>query len=459
MCGALPVTPPSRLTLMERLLAWIRDNPQLAAVGFVLVVLAGVLGVLAILMQRSGLSLRPIVWFAGFFAIVAGPQAVVHLLDGYVQRSARSDAGRVGAPAAPAEPAPADLAPVSWATVFGPDADPALTVDAKIGLAQVVGDADEAKIAFNARGESALAARFASPAAARRALDRYGTFFAFAQAAGSDAAGWTARRHQGQGEWVHVVTAGAELYAWTAADRETVRANRVRALGPIPSGAEAAVADKGRQPGPELVSQRLTRQTGLMLTIVALNLVAAGLWFFKGSAWAARIDAPAVALPADVTTLRQALLAVNQMPGPVEVAARPDGALEVNWRYADARWFDLMRVHRLKRTHRLVLFLDTAARTVRVREYWSAFDASAGPDGLRLGWKAATGIQFFAVEHQRVFGAQLGPDGRPTGEMTKAYTFNLQELKAPLLAAVTGAGWRWQPLTWNTPESLRWLTE
>jgi hypothetical protein len=141
------------------------------------------------------------------------------------------------------------------------------------------------------------------------------------------------------------------------------------------------------------------------------------------------------------------------------VTARPDGALEVNWRYADARWFDLMRVHRLKRAHRLVLFPDESSRTVRVREYWSAFDASAGPGGLRLDWKAATGIQFFALEHQRVFGAQLGPDGRPTGETSKAYTFNLQEMKAPLIAAVTNAGWRWQPVTWNTPESLRWLAE
>lgn len=448
---------------MERLLAWIRDNPHLAAVGFVLVVLAGLLGVLAILMQRSGLSLRPVLWFAGFFAIVAGPQAVVHLLDGYVQRSARSDTGRRASPAAAAPAtagsARAELAPVAWTKVFGPDADPALTVDAKIGLAQVVGEAGEAKISFNARGESALAARFVSPALAHRAFDRYGTYFAFAQASGSDAAGWTARRHQGQGEWVHIVTAGPELYAWTAAERETVRANRVRALGPIPSEAESVTGGNAGPPGPELVSQRLTRQTGLMLTIVTLNLLAAGLWFFKGSAWAARIEAPAVALTADAATLRHALLAVNQTPGASAVTVRPDGALEVNWRYADARWFDLMRVHRLKRAHRLVLFLDEASRTVRVREYWSAFGASAGPGGLVLDWKAATGIQFFALEHQRVFGAQLGPDGRPTGYMSKAYTFNPQELKAPLIAAVTGAGWRWQPVTWNTPESLRWLTE
>ena len=443
---------------MERLLTWIRDHPQFAAVGFVLIVLVVLMSVLGLLMQRAGLSLRPIIWFAGFFAIVAGPQAVVHLLDGYVLQRAQARTGAAPAPSSASSASTGSLAPVAWPVVFGPEADPTLIVDAKLGLAPVVGDAAEAKISFHARGDSALAARFASPEAARKALDAYGTFFAFAQASGSDAGGWTARRHQGQGEWVHVVAAGPELYAWTAAARETVLAERSRALGPMP--AEAVPAGLAVRVGaPELVSQRLSRQTGLMLTIVALNLVAAGLWFFKGAAWAARIDGPAVALPSGAASLRSDLIGLNRTSDPAEVTSRPDGALEINWRYANARWFDLMRVHRLKRVHRLVLFFDEDRRTVRVREYWSAFDASAGPGTLRLDWKAATGIQFFAVEHRRVFGAQLGPDGRPTGELSQAYTFNLQEMKAPFVEVVKRAGWRWQPLAWNAPESLRWLTE
>jgi hypothetical protein len=144
---------------------------------------------------------------------------------------------------------------------------------------------------------------------------------------------------------------------------------------------------------------------------------------------------------------------------PTEVTERPDGAVEINWRYAEARWFDLMRMHRMRRTQRLVLHFDETSHTVRVREYWSAFDASADFRSLRLDWKAATGIQFFAFEHQRVFGVQLGPDGKPTGEMSKAYTFDLQALKQPIIDAVTNAGWHWQPLAWDAPPALRWLTE
>ncbi len=442
---------------MERFLSWIREHPQFAALAFVAAVLALLMTVLALALSRAGLSLRPLVWFLGFFLIVGGPQAVVHLLDGLVLQRGAAAVPRTPAPQADAGPAAGSRAPVPWATVFGPDADPALNVDAKAGLGAVVGEAEEARLSFNARGESALAARFVSPGAAQRALDRYGAFFAFAQASGSDAQGWTARRHQGQGEWVHVVTAGPELYAWTAADRSRVLAERERALGPVVDRAAAVPAAAVIRS--ERVSERLTRRPALMAAIVALNLLAAGFWFFKGSAWAARIPAATVALPESASTLRAALLALNRPAVPTEVTVRPDGRLEVNWRYADARWFDLMRVHRMQRVHRLVLDLDERSRTVRVREYWSAFDASAGAQGGRLEWRAASGIQFFAFEHTRVVGAQLDADGRPTGELTRAYTFNLQDLKAPYIAAITQAGWRWQPVVWNAPEGLRWLTE
>ena len=40
-----------------------------------------------------------------------------------------------------------------------------------------------------------------------------------------------------------------------------------------------------------------------------------------------------------------------------------------------------------------------------------------------------------------------------------AYTFNLQEMKSPLVDAVTRAGWDWRPTVWQGPAWLRWLTE
>jgi hypothetical protein len=34
-------------------------------------------------------------------------------------------------------------------------------------------------------------------------------------------------------------------------------------------------------------------------------------------------------------------------------------------------------------------------------------------------------MPFFEFEHRHVFGVQLDADGQPTGELSKAYTFNL----------------------------------
>jgi hypothetical protein len=52
--------------------------------------------------------------------------------------------------------------------------------------------------------------------------------------------------------------------------------------------------------------------------------------------------------------------------------------------YADAQLFDLMHAHNMRCTHKLVLELDEHSHKVRVREYWSLFDASAGLNDAHL---------------------------------------------------------------------------
>ena len=100
----------------------------------------------------------------------------------------------------------------------------------------------------------------------------------------------------------------------------------------------------------------------------------------------------------------------------------------------------LAGAHRLRLTHRLLLRLDEAARRVRVTEQFFAFDASVGARGAALRWHTGMGRVFSQVERQRVFGLQFGPDGQPTGDLTCAWRFDLNELKSPFIDAVTGAG-------------------
>lgn len=443
------------LAPMDRLLHFFREYPAIAGIAFFILISTFLATVLGSAMLKAGASLKPLVFIFGFFAIVGGPQGAVHLLDALAHFRSSNASPEPEAPNVVTEeggraPLPS---PVPWKMVFGPDADPSLIVDAKVGLGHIVGDATEAKVSFRSNGETTVAARFASPQESHAALERYRDFFKLVTEAGSDGAGLTGRRYQGGGDWSHVMTVANELYAWTGATREIVETRRRSALG--------TPADPGTAAGPSkrIVSTRLAQNTPVMIAFLVINLVLAVGWFFKGSTWAARVPAVAVAHPLDATTLRSRLMALDSDSTPMQVTSKPDGSLEVMWRYADARWLSMMSAHQLKRAHKLVLFFDPAERKVRVREYLSAFDGSAGRDGVRLDWKLSTGIQFFAVEHVRVMGAQLDTDGVPTGELSKAWTFDLQQLKAPFITATTEAGWSWQPLTWNAPKALHWLTE
>lgn len=155
---------------------------------------------------------------------------------------------------------------------------------------------------------------------------------------------------------------------------------------------------------------------------------------------------------------RSRLLAIGNQDVPFSVQTRTDrDQIEVEWRYVDARWIDFMRAHSMRRAHRLVLRLDETSDRVYVSEYQSTVDASAGVDGARLQWSFAMGIQFMQVEHQRVFGLQLDPSGKPTGALQHAWSFNLQEMKAPLQEVITKSGWAWRPVLLDAPEPFSWV--
>lgn len=428
---------------MEMIRLWFQHYPMLAGMAFGVLILAGLGLVFGVLMHQAGLSLKPLLWFLVLIGLIGGPQAIMQVLDVVAfQRQAGQPAMESVA-----------LRPVSWKTVFGPEADPDLITDPRVPLQAVLAGAQAASLSFNAEGESALAARFDSPQAVAQALAAYVAFFQLDQADGSNETGRTGQRYAGTGEWNHVVAAGNELYAWTGPSRASVESRRVQSLGAIPATAKTQRAHEAR-----LVTGSLG--WNIMLPFAVVNLIVVVLWFFWGAAWAARVmpEATLATSPMGATNVRQRILAAYGADSPVQVSTNADGSLTLDWRYGDAQWLDLMRIHKFKRTERLVLQLDEADHTVRVREYWSAFEASAGADGAHMQWQAASGMQFFRLEQERVFGVQLDAQGRATGELSKTIRFDLQAMKRPALQAVLNAGWNWQPTLLAGPAWLRWLT-
>jgi hypothetical protein len=137
----------------------------------------------------------------------------------------------------------------------------------------------------------------------------------------------------------------------------------------------------------------------------------AGLQFFifgRVASWAGAEPAVAGVPPIAKEMLMSRLLALNQQDIPFAVSrGSRANELVVDWRYADAKWLDLMRLHGMSRGYRLVLRFDDGAHNVRAQDRYASFDWSAGPGLATLKWNVSIGITFYEYQHERVFGLQF----------------------------------------------------
>jgi hypothetical protein len=432
---------------MDKLIAFFRTYPVFLGFAIFALIAGGLFILFAVLMTRSGLSLRPLAFIGVFFAIVVGPQLFFHIQQARGVMPSLTWTPDDNKPrltddsAALANSGGKFLHPEK---VFGPGFDPQLLTDIRQLFAGL--EPEAAQMAVFPSVETAIAARFPNEAAAQQALQNYGAMMGIARPQPAANGSYTASR---VGDRVRLLAAGKTLFVWSAANDAALDRRQQASIH-----AFRQIAAAPRDP-------RVIRGWKTMAVVTPLLVLVAALWFFKGSTWAATV--PAVAensLPASASDLRERLLAIENLQQPIAVTAgeTPDEVV-VTWR-ADAAWLTHARAAGLKRTHKLVLHLDESSRTIRVREYMSALDWSAGANGAAVKWHLKTGIVFFQHEHQRVFGLQFDPiTGRFKPELSYAYTFNLQELKAPLIAATTHAGWTWKPVLWKGPSWLRWAIE
>lgn len=412
------------------------------------------------LMSRSGASLRPIWWFAGFFLLIGVPQLCAHLW--LAVGTLKREAPRLAALQEISAGTDPEARAAAARLLFGPDADSTLVTDARALFGEALAKAEVAQFAVLPNGDSVLLARFAGYSAAERAWVAYLRVTGLNQLGG-----------QGDSQRGYVVTrpAGDRAYVlhqanlvgvWTGTDDAAIRARmtaggfQIPGRAPLAKNANLDTSETGRHT-PEQRSA-----LGLILGAAALAayVFVVVAFFFKGAAWAGSVPAKATARPLSASALADQLEAINalEVPFRLERGTRP-AEFFATWRYADAKWVDLARARGLRRTLRIRLTLDEATHVVRATDYAASYDWSAGRDGASLEWKSSLGIVFFQQQQQRVFGLQLDEQGRFKPELSYAYSFNLQEMKSPLIAATTRAGWTWRPTVWQGPAWLRWLIE
>ena len=388
--------------------------------------------------------MRVFIFFAAFFAAIVVPQLAAHGLN-YLYppppRLVENEEALRSLASGFADPA----------RVFGRTVRRELVQDARAVYPQVLQGAQVAQYGLTGTGASVIAARFDNAGDATQA--RYALFRMLGKVSTEeDDTGffhftWPQSQHA-----AIAGTVGRTFMMWVAPDRAgavKLRAESRAFLEPplrTRSGLAGWVDDVRSWP--------LSRQ----LVYLGAYVLLVSWLFLRLVSWATEVAPQRMAHPASAALLRERLLAVRFLESPITISpGRSHDQLHVDWKYADAKWMDHARAHGMRKTHRLVLQLDEARRTVRCREFHAEMAWDAGLDGTAIRWKAAWEIVFYRYEHERVFGLQVGPDGKLTPSLSYAYTFDIREMKAPLIAAATAAGWRWRQVFFFSPSWLRWL--
>jgi hypothetical protein len=326
-----------------------------------------------------------------------------------------------------------------------------LVQDGRAIYPQVLGSAEVAQFGLTGTGASVLAARFADGDAATRA--RYALFTMLGKVKPEqDDAGFYHFIWPQSGQAAIAGSLGRTFMLWVAPDREGVTRLRAesrafRALTPVARTGIGGLVDEVR-------SWHFSRY----ISIIGVYTLFVSWLFLRLVGWATEVPPDPEMHPASATLLRERLLAVRFLDSPITIGPGHAGdQLVIDWKYADAKWIDHARAHGMRKSHRLILELDEATRTVRCREFHTEMGWGAGMDGVSIQWKAAWEIVFYQYEHERVFGLQIGPDGRLQPALSYAYTFDIREMKNPVIAVVTAAGWRWRQVFFFSPSWLRWL--
>lgn len=423
-----------------------RANPGLLVGVILCIAMPLVLLLVGGIMRASGASLRPIVFVAGLML----PTAAIFLIGSLVKAREPEEAPP------PTLGLPMDGGHfVDRTHLFGAELADRDIRDAKSVFPEFFAEAEAAELALVGVGETVLAAQFPSADAAKRCAAFLWQAFGIHNTSGDEERGWRGKRRQND-DYIEMLRTGRHLFFWTAPTKEAAAARRAASnLQSVASQVETRALIPQLQPLGEIF-----QSTGVkVLGLACLGLLYT-LWFFKGSAWAGSSPAAPGVTAVSAGELATRLEAVNALDVPfrIERGEHPNEYF-ATWRYADAKWIDLARAHGLRRTFRMRLTLDANAHTVRATDYTANYDWSAGAGGARLGWQSSLGIVLFQIDHHRVFGLQLDEHGKFKPELSYTYKFNVLEMKVPLIAATTGAGWTWRPTAWQGPTWLRWLTE
>ena len=154
-----------------------------------------------------------------------------------------------------------------------------------------------------------------------------------------------------------------------------------------------------------------------------LGMLIKRVWFFRGTGESVPL-----------AQLQEHLLAINAMPGPVQVIEKRK-KLILSWRYQEMQWCELFSSLGINRLYELHCRFDPSTRTVLLADRMRAADFLICPERVKIG-SLRIPLPFLRVRPGR-----LGTIERYKTTAPHEYHFHPREIKSPVMATILDSGW------------------
>ncbi len=145
--------------------------------------------------------------------------------------------------------------------------------------------------------------------------------------------------------------------------------------------------------------------------------------------------------------LKRKLLELNDLDISYEIKPTEETDLLVEWKIVDAKWYGVFSKQRASQTYRAYILLDEDRKAARYCEEMGTVSWFAGTDGVfkpRVEFKRT----FFKgrILFQQSWGVQYGLNKDLTPEKIYEYSFDIGNIREPIVNAVKENGWEFVPV-------------
>jgi len=204
----------------------------------------------------------------------------------------------------------------------------------------------------------------------------------------------------------------------------------------------------------DIMNQAITNwiARNLPVTLILIFVYAFGqlyIWTIMAS-WAATVQL-AIAEKVSPQELKTRLLSLNDERLPFKVVQDPlkSDRITASWKIVDEKWIELFAARGLRMQYELRMRLVEGKGVVIAQDNFRKFEyvGGVGGKGVKLGSRFSffKGISLLQYERGLQYGV-IFKDGKLKIDYAYNYTFNMAEIKNPVIDIITGSGWEFRPV-------------